>query len=362
VAIAHDYLTQRGGAERVVLALLRAFPDAEVHTLLYDADGTFPEFRDVRVVTSPLNRLAPLRRHHRTALPLLASAASRVSVDADVTVVSTSGWAHGFDVRGRSVVYCHNPARWLYQGGDYLGGRSRSLPALALGALAPRLRRWDHAAMLRHDAYLVNASVVRERVRAAYDIDASVVFPPAVVRPEGGEERVGPFDPGFHLVVSRLLPYKNVDKAVAAFRSLPDERLLVIGRGPEEERLRATLPPNAAIVSDVTDDQLRWAYRNSVALLAPSIEDFGLTPLEAGAFAKPTLALRGGGYLDTVAEGVSGLFFGRPDADAITAAVEAGRRTTWDRDAIVRHVRRFDEETFRASIRAAVDGVLAGVR
>ena len=133
-------------------------------------------------------------------------------------------------------------------------------------------------------------------------------------------------------MVSRLLPYKNVDKAVDAFRTMPDERLLVIGRGPEEDRLRAGLPANVAIVSDVSDAQLRWAYRHAVALVAPSIEDFGLTPLEAGAFAKPTLALRGGGYLDTVAEGVNGLFFDRPDADSIAAAVAAGRRTPWDAD------------------------------
>ena len=97
-----------------------------------------------------------------------------------------------------------------------------------------------------------------------------------------------------------------------------------------------------------------------MALVAPSIEDFGLTPLEAGAFAKPTLALRGGGYLDTVAEGVNGLFFDRPDAESIAAAVAAGRRTPWDAEAILRHGRRFDEQTFRAAIHAAVDGVLAG--
>ena len=120
---------------------------------------------------------------------------------------------------------------------------------------------------------------------------------------------------------------------------MPDERLLVIGRGPEEDRLRAELPANVAIVSDVSDAQLRWAYRHAVALVAPSIEDFGLTPLEAGAFAKPTLALRGGGYLDTVAEGVNGLFFDRPEAAAIAAAVAAGRRTAWDEAAIVRHGR-----------------------
>jgi glycosyltransferase involved in cell wall biosynthesis len=196
-------------------------------------------------------------------------------------------------------------------------------------------------------------------LRATYDIDAQVVFPPTVVHADGHEQQVGPFGSGFHLVVSRLLPYKHVDKAVEAFRALPGERLLVIGRGPEEARLQATLPANVAIVSDVSDAQLRWAYRNTVALVAPSIEDFGLTPLEAGAFAKPTLALRGGGYLDTVAEGVNGLFFDRPDAESIVAAVEAGRRTPWDTEAILRHGRRFDEQTFRAAIRAAVDGVLA---
>ena len=103
MAIAHDYLTQRGGAERVVLALLEAFPDATVHTTLYDPDGTYPEFRDARIVTlAARTGWALLRRNHRLALPLLAPAAGRLRVDADVTVVSSSGWAHGFDIRGRS--------------------------------------------------------------------------------------------------------------------------------------------------------------------------------------------------------------------------------------------------------------------
>jgi glycosyltransferase involved in cell wall biosynthesis len=355
VAIAHDYLTQRGGAERVVLALLRAFPDAAVHTLLYDADATFPEFRDVRVVTSPLNRVGPLRRHHRLALPLLAPVASRMTVDADVTVVSTSGWAHGFDVRGHSVVYCHNPARWLYQGAEYLGEHPRRLMSLALGTLAPPLRRWDHAAMRRHDTHLVNSTVVRERVRATYGIDATILFPPAAVGVDGPQEAVGPFDADFHLVVSRLLPYKNVDRAIEAFGDLSDERLLVIGRGPEEERLRRLLPPNVAIVSDVSDAQLRWAYQHSVALVAPALEDLGLTPLEVGAFGRPTLALRGGGYLDTVTDGVSGLFFDRAEAADIAATVRRSLTTGWDADAIRDHGRRFDEAHFRSAIVAAAE-------
>ena len=358
MAIAHDYLTQRGGAERVVVALLRAFPDAEVHTLLYDAEATFPEFRSAKVVTSPLNRVGLFRRHHRAALPLLAPAAGRMTVDADVTVVSTSGWAHGFDVRGRSVVYCHNPARWLYQSADYLGARPRASVALALRALAPPLRRWDHQAMTRHDTYLVNSSVVRERVRTTYGIDAPVLFPPSVIQVDGEQEPVGPFDPGFHLVVSRLLPYKHVDRAIEAFAALPHERLLVIGHGPEEERLRGLLPANVAIASHVSDSQLRWAYQHCVALIAPALEDFGLTPLEVGAFGKPTLALRGGGYLDSVEDGLSGLFFDHADVSGIVDAVRRGRATDWDVAAIVRHGESFGEDRFRSVLTKAVDRLL----
>jgi glycosyltransferase involved in cell wall biosynthesis len=358
VAIAHDYLTQRGGAERVVVALVRAFPDAEVHTLLYDAEATFPELRNATVVTSPLNRVSPLRRHHRVALPLLAPAASRMTVDADVTVISTSGWAHGFDVRGRSVVYCHNPARWLYQTDDYLGEHPRTVVKWGLKTLAPMLRRWDRTAMSAHDTYLVNSTVVRERVRSTYGIDPAVLFPPSGVSADGEQEPVGSFEQGFHLLVSRLLPYKFVDRAVEAFAGLPDERLLIIGDGPEEQRLRDLMPSNVAIVSNVSDSHLRWAYQHCVALVAPAIEDFGLTPLEVGAFGKPTLARRGGGYLDSIEDGVSGLYFDRSDAADIAEAVRRGRATDWDAAAIIRHGERFGEERFRSTITAAVDRLL----
>ncbi|MEO6510656.1 MAG: glycosyltransferase [Nocardioides sp.] len=356
VAIAHDYLTQRGGAERVVLALHRAFPEAVVHTLLYDPDATFPEFRDIPVVTSPLNRVGPARRHHRLALPFLAAAASRMVVDAEVTVVSSSGWAHGFDFRGGSVVYCHNPARWLYQTDDYLGDAAPWAPAaVGLRVLGRPLRRWDARAAGGHTQYLANSTAVRDRIRTAYGRDAPIVFPPMTVDTAGPQEPMATYAPGFHLIVSRLLPYKNVDAAVAAFADLPDERLLVIGRGPKEERLRRSLPPNVGLEGDITDAQLRWAYAHCTALVAPSIEDYGLTPLEAGAFGKPTLALRHGGYLDTVAEGVSGLFFERATPADIAGAVRRSLRTTWDPATIRGHTAQFGEDRFRASIVAEVE-------
>ncbi|SMC50579.1 glycosyltransferase [Janibacter indicus] len=356
VAIAHDYLTQRGGAERVVLALLRAFPDATVHTTLYDPAGTFPEFRDVDIRVSPLNRVGPLRRHHRAALPFLPLASSLLRIDADLVIASSSGWAHGFPTTGPKLVYCHAPARWLYQSERYLGGDPRRSPTgLALLALRAPLRRWDRRAAARADAYLANSRVVRDRVHEAYGIDAEVLPPPFAVDTTGERAPVDEgveLGPGYHLVVSRLLPYKNVDQVIEAFRGLP-ERLLVVGAGPLLEQLRAAAPDNVRIATDLTDAQMRWAYSHARALVAASHEDFGLSPLEAGAFGRPTLALRAGGYLDTIAEGVNGAFFDVPTGDAIRAAVVADRSATWDDAAIRAHVEAFSPNRFVERVRAA---------
>ncbi|MDV3223458.1 glycosyltransferase, partial [Intrasporangium sp.] len=350
VAIAHDYLTQRGGAERVVLSILRAFPEAVVHTTLYDPDGTFPEFRSARIVTSPLDRITRLRQDHRVSLPLLPWAIARLPVDADLVIASSSGWAHGVPTTGRKLVYCHAPARWLYQAEAYLGHDPRSsLKGRALLALSPALRAWDRRAAATADRYLVNSTVVRDRVKAAYGIDADVVPPPFGIDPEGPSEPVSELtdwaSEGYHLLVSRLLPYKNVTEAVRAFDGL-DERLVVVGHGPLEARLRATAPPNVRIVSGLLDAQLRWAYAHATTLVAPSLEDFGLTPLEAGSFGRPTLALRDGGYLDTIAPGVSGDFFDAPTAQSIRAAVLAHRDHAWDAGAIRAHADTFSEEHF----------------
>ena len=143
VAIAHDYLTQRGGAERVVLVLAEAFPDAPISTTLYDPDGTFPEFRGRDIRTSWGNRIGWLRRHHRAALPLLPWMSNTLRVDADVVIASSSGWAHGFPTDGRRVVYCYSPARWLYQPEVYLGADAHPAVRLMLRLLGPAHRRWD---------------------------------------------------------------------------------------------------------------------------------------------------------------------------------------------------------------------------
>lgn len=348
-AIVHDYLLERGGAERVVLSMVRAFPGAPVYTSLYDPDRTFPEFRDVDVrPMERLNSVRVLRRHHRLGAPLYGPAFRRLSVEADVCFVSSSGWAHAVGARGRKVVYCHNPAGWLYQTGAYL----KELPAPlrpAARAAVPWLRRQDRRAAAGADTYLVNSTEVRGRVLRAYGMDAEVLAPPPGLTPGGA---MTPLDvpPGFVLAVSRLLLYKNIDAVVRAATST-GRPLVVAGEGRDRERLEAMAGPTVRLVGSVTDAQLRWLYANCSAVVAAAYEDFGLTPVEANSFGIPVAALRWGGYLDTVVEGRNGVLFDRPEPDAIVSALDRLDAATWEPERLREHARAFSEERFVSRLR-----------
>ncbi len=354
VALVHDYLTQRGGAERVVLAMAAAFPEAPIHTSLYEPAGTFPAFSALDVRPLPLNRVGMLRSHHRLALPFLAPAFSRLNVDSRVAICSSSGWAHGAKVSGRKVVYCHTPARWLYQPEVYLGGASR-WSSTALSAMAPALERWDRRAAASAHRYLAVSRAVRTRILDLYGIEADIVHPPVDLDTEGPAEPVPGTEPGFYLCVSRLLPYKNVEAVVAAFQHVPDRRLVVVGSGPQSAAIAAGAPPNVWMAGQVSDAGLRWLYRSSAGLLAASYEDFGLTPVEAAAFGKPTAALRWGGFLDTTVEGTTGVFFDEPRPEQIAEAVERLAATAWDPDRLRSHAEQFSGERFVGRLRQVVE-------
>lgn len=353
VAIVHDYLTQRGGAERVVLSMLKAFPNAPLYTSLYEPDGTFPAFRNADVRTLPVDRVRPLRRRHRLALPLLARTFSSLTVSADVVVCSSSGWAHGTKVRGRKIVYCHSPARWLYQTDRYLGD-SGGVTRVSLRVLRPYLVRWDKAAARTADRYLTNSTFVARQVARLYGIDPVVLAPPYAVDPNGATRASEPIEPGYFLCVSRLLPYKNVDAVAAAFRGSAEKRLVVVGTGPEESRLRGLASENVRFLESVSDDELRWLYANCAGVVAASHEDYGLTPLEAAAFGKPAAVLRWGGFLDTVVDGMTGVFFDAPRPDAVRNAVDELSTRDWDAGAIQSHAQRYSEPRFVERLRELV--------
>lgn len=360
VVLAHDYATQRGGAERVVLKIADAFPGSLMYTTLYEPKLTFPEFAGLDVRPGGLNRVAFLRRHHRLALPLLASAVDAQRVTGELLIASSTGWAHGYQGANYTVVYCHAPARWLYQKDRYLGshgessmrGRLRLAAArAALETLSPPLRNWDASAARRADVYLANSTVTQRAISEAYGIDAEVLPPPPALLPDGEERTIPTIAPGYFLCVARLLPYKNVDVIVNAVNDLPDTRLIVVGVGPDLERLTRLAGARVTLLGNVDDAELRWLYRHCTALIAASYEDYGLSPLEAGSFGRPSLVLRDGGFLDTVVEGTTGVFFDSPSSPAISDGIGRVLSHPWNASVIAEHVGSFAAERFIGRLR-----------
>ncbi len=359
VALVHDYLTQRGGAERVVLQFIRAFPDAPLYTSFYEPTGTFPAFADTDVHPGALNRLSPFRHHHRAALPLLAPWFSSQLIDAAVTFCSSSGWAHGVRTTGRKVVYCHTPARWLYQTAHYLTRRSSLGSRMVLEALRPGLERWDRWAARTADRFVVNSTEVARRVRDAYGRPAEVLVPPPALSPALPQEPIEALEPGYWLCVARLLPYKNVGAVIEAFNVKPARRLVVVGRGPEGSHLRRLAGPTTIFLDQVSDRNLGWLYAHCQAVVTASREDLGLVPLEAAAFGKPVAALRFGGHLDTVVHGTTGVLF-EPTRAALAAALDEVEATKWAPDTIAQHANRFSADAFTQRLRqiASEEGAL----
>ncbi|MEV1128791.1 glycosyltransferase [Agromyces sp. NPDC049794] len=318
LVLAHDYLVQVGGAERVVADWAAGFNARRVVTLAYRPESTFDAFRglDVRatipgVLAGQVERMLPL-------LPLIAA---RTTVSGgDVALASSSGWAHRFRFEIPHVVYVHSPARWLYAAEDY---RLRLSPIrrAGLAVSTPMLRPGDVEAMHRARAVIANSAVTQQRIRAAYGLDSIVVHPP--VEPVSADAAAPSRDlpDAFAVVVARDRGYKNVPLAVVAARQagLP---IVIVGAGSE------TLDEPAEGVHGlgrVTDAELAWVYRHGAVIIGAGREDFGLTVLEAALEGTPAATVAAGGYLETVKPGVNGHHAASATAEDLATAIGRAR-------------------------------------
>lgn len=321
VAIAHDFLSQHGGAERVVLQMAKLFPAAPVFTAFYDAEATFPAFRELDIRTSSLQSRVKSESFRSHVLRYPAAFREFDLSDYDAVVVSSSAFAH--HVRHpRTVVYCHTPPRFLYAPHTYAEGRMRSAAHAIAPLLAP-LRTADRRAARTAAAYLANSELTARRVERNYGIECAVVPPPvstghlpATLTPMPARQRA--------IVVSRLLPYKRVDVAIRACRAA-GVPLTVVGDGPDRERLEA-IGGATAFVGRVADADLGPLMASHSVVLVPGAEDFGLMPLEANYVGRPVIAFAAGGPRETVRHGDNGYLVEDHDelswAEAITAALE----------------------------------------
>jgi len=344
LVLGHDYLIQMGGAERVVASMLRKWPRSPVYTSAAKYDTLLPEFRDAAIHTSWMQRIPGINRHFKKFFAFYPAAFRAFGViDAPVAWVSASTFAKclRFSPRTASILYCHNPTRFLWQAADYVDHEVRNGSLSRLVALAsPLLRSIDRAAARRFDVILANSENVRRRIATCYGRDAEVVYPPVDVN----RFQVGPRDDGFYLVVSRLVAYKSIQRAIEACNTL-GRRLVIVGNGPDRNRLRAMAGPTIEFRGHVPDDEVRNLMQTCTALIFPGEEDFGIAPVEAAACGKPVLAYNGGGALETVIEGETGCFFDL-GATTLADAIHTCEATTWSPARIRANAERFSEACF----------------
>jgi glycosyltransferase involved in cell wall biosynthesis len=316
-AIVHYWLLNRRGGEKVLDALCRMLPDADVFTLFCDPAALSDELRRHRITTSFLD---PLRRAYRSLLPLMPMALESFDLRGyDLVISSESGPAKGVITSSgsRHICYCHTPMRYLWDlypayRNEWTASR---LKRMAMMPLSNYLRVWDYASAARVDRFFANSENVRRRIWKTYRRESEVVHPPVEVhsfyhRP--------PED--YFLVVSELVAYKRIDSVVREF-SRSGRRLRIAGDGPEYRRLRAGAAANVEFLGRVSDADLRELYARSRAFLLPGEEDFGMTPVEALASGKPVIALGRGGVLETVPP-FAGVFYADPTEAELARAIE----------------------------------------
>ncbi|HEX2120244.1 MAG TPA: glycosyltransferase [Thermoanaerobaculia bacterium] len=358
VAVIHDWLTGMRGGEAVLEGILDALPGAEIFTLFHFPGSVSRAIESRTIHTSELQRLAARVSDYRHLLPLFPKAVRKWDLSAYDFVVSSSHCvAKGVNARGkRHLSYCHTPMRYIWDRFDDYFPRSRPLRRAAVMAVAPWLRRWDVATAAEVTRFVANSTFVRDRIRRFYDRDADVVHPfvdDEFLRAPLADER-----DDYHLVVSALVPYKRVDLAVAA-----GKRLLVIGGGPLFEELKRRGGPNVTLLGSVSRGEIIERLSRARSLILPGVEDFGITPLEAMALGTPVVALRAGGVLDSVVDGVTGIFFDRPEVDSLRRAldeVEArAMEGKWDREALRAHAATFSRARFDREIRHQLRVILS---
>lgn len=325
------------GGERVVEALCRVFPDADIFTLFYDPESVSPAIRSRVVKASFLN---PLRKHYRSLLPFMPMALESFDLrDYDLVISSESGPAKGVITRSstRHVCYCHTPMRYLWDlypayWSEFTHARWRKA---VMAPLANYLRLWDFASAARVDDFLANSVNVRRRIQKTYRRDSQVIYPPVDI-----ERFYWRTPEDYFLIVSEMVPYKRLDYAIRAFAA-NGRKLKIVGDGPEFARLRALGTENIEFCGRVPDRELAYLYSRCRALIMPGEEDFGMVMVEALASGKPIIALARGGALEIVGEG-AGLLYDVPDE---THLIDALHR--FDREEERFHAIRLQESTLR---------------
>lgn len=349
VALIHDWLHTHRGGEKILEALCEIFPSAPIFTLFYSPGRCSPLIERHPIHTSFLNRLPGNRKYYRYLLPLFPLAAEKLHIlDYDLIFSSSHCVAKGVipSPGATHISYCHTPMRYAwdrYQ--DYFG---KSWAEWAFLPFLHQLRIWDSVSSNRVDHFIANSYWVKQRIQKYYRRESRVITP--FVDLDFFQPKIKSKE-DFYLIVSSFVPYKRLDIAIQACRNL-GKRLILVGEGPEESKLRSLSGPGIEFAGRVEFSQLRDLYCRARALLFPGEEDFGIAPLEAMACGTPILAFARGGVTETVVEKETGLFFFEqtsPSLEKVISEFESSPSDFWV-DACRARAEKFSKKIFQQKI------------
>jgi glycosyltransferase involved in cell wall biosynthesis len=356
VAFIHDWLTGMRGGEKVLEAACELFPGAEIYTLIHRPERVSAALNSRRLHVSGLNSIPGSYAFYRYLLPLMPMAVESFDLSAFDLVVSFSHCvAKGVNLAPRQgrrrplhLCYCHTPMRYVYdQFDNYFAGGAGIGVKQGAALMRPYLIRWDQKTSKGVDSFMANSENVSGRIRAAYGRESEVIYPGVETEFYRPAKTPRAKTEPYYLIAGALVPYKRVDLAIAACREL-GVPLKVAGVGTERPRLEKLA--EGAVVEFTgwqSDEDLRELYRGCEAFLFPADEDFGIAPVEAMACGRPVVAFKKGGALETVKEGITGVFFEEQTAASLAGAMKRARGIAFDPAAIRDHAVRFDTKIFK---------------
>lgn len=354
VAIVHDYLNQYGGAEKILEVVHEIFPQAPIFTSIFLPENLSPIFSTLDVRMSFLQKFPFLEKHFKKYLILYPCAMESLDLSGfDLIFSTSSAFAKGIRVpeKARHICYCYTPMRFVWDRENYfLKEAIHPIYRWALPLALSYLKKWDLETNARVDHFVAVSDHIRKRIERCYIRSADVIYPPVVT----SQFKLSPKTEDYFLVVSRLNPYKRIDLVIEVFNrlSLP---LIVIGTGPQEAILRKMAESNVTFLGKVSEEVLIEKLSRCRAFIFPGEEDFGIAPIEAMASGRPVIAYARGGALETVVDGVTGLFFKKQTINDLIDAIHRFEKIEFNRHAIRRHAQQFDKEIFQEKIRSFIN-------
>ncbi len=357
VALIHDFLTQYGGAEKVLEALHEIWPQAPVFTLFYDKKIMGEKFKDYDIKVSPIQNLPFGVKRYRWYLPLMPSAIERFNLkNFNLVISDCSAYSKGVITHPDTchISYLHTPTRYLwsdaYEYIDSLKGGEKIVSKF-IAPFLTYLRVWDRLAAQRPDYLIANSQFVAKRIKHYYQRESPVIYPPV----ETDNFRISKRIEDYFLVVSRIRPYKKVDLVVRAFNKLKIP-LKIIGGG-DNKSLKRIAGPQIEFLGYVSDQEKANYLSHCQALVHPQEEDFGITLVEAMASGRPVIAYNSGGAKETVVEGLTGKFFNEQTWENLAEAVIKFKSRDFDPEGIRKYAQRFSKERFKQEIKEFIKHV-----